>query len=216
MLNLGGSPDKPIEQIVEQPVETVQQTVEQPVKKTSQEPIKQVQKTSAKKETPIKKSTLTYTDPKLPKVEAPDEKEIQKALSSVNQELEQRESEAKQVSASDVPAVGGGGGNIAAADPAVANYRNKVRQSITGHWVKTHVGDTGDNVLRTRVLVRINAAGQVISKALIKQSGNSGFDHSALRAVEQASPFPQPPEGIRREALTEGFVIDFNSRMLGR
>ena len=31
-----------------------------------------------------------------------------------------------------------------------------------------------------------------------------------MRAVRGAAPFPTPPASIRKEALTEGFLIEFN------
>ncbi len=156
------------------------------------------------------------------KVPSPDEQKIAEALSEVKSEIQEREVQEKTASLSPGPSGAPGGpgygsphGEITAQDPGIAQYRGQVRSKIIRQWIRTS-SSAEDKILRARVLVRINASGAVISKSLTKSSGDGAFDNSALRAVERASPFPPPPEGVKGEALGEGFIVDFSSRVLGR
>ncbi len=156
------------------------------------------------------------------KAPSPDEQKIAEALSEVKSEIQEREVQEKTASLSSGtsgtsggPAYGSPHGEISAQDPGIAQYRGQVRSKIIRQWIRTS-SSAEDKVLRARVMVRINASGAVISKSLTKSSGDGAFDNSALRAVERASPFPPPPEGVKGEALSEGFIVDFSSRVLGR
>ncbi len=162
--------------------------------------------------------------PAQPAAPAPDEQKLAEALGQVQKELEQREVTAQTPpTAAGVPdgsgtaaPAGVPGGQVGAADPGLAQYQSTVRSKIVRTWVRANTGPDDGQPIRTRVQVRINASGQVIGKNVVKSSGNESFDLSALRAIERASPLPPPPAGLEAEALSEGFVVDFSSRMLGR
>ena len=162
--------------------------------------------------------------PAQPAAPAPDEAKLAEALGQVQKELEQREVTAQTPPTAAGAPDGSGtgappgvpGGQIGAADPGLAQYQSTVRSKIVRTWVRANTGPDEGQPIRTRVQVRINASGQVIGKNVVKSSGNESFDLSALRAIERASPLPPPPAGLEAEALSEGFVVDFSSRMLGR
>jgi TonB family protein len=158
---------------------------------------------------------------KTPAAKSPDEAKIAEALAGVRGELQQREAQSQAPTGTPgTPGqgspFGSPGGTLSAADPEFANYQSQVRSKIIREWVRTHTGGAEGDPLRTRVVVRINASGNVISTSFAKRSGDASFDQSALRAVERASPLPPPPAIVMAEALNEGFVVDFSSRMLGR
>ncbi len=173
----------------------------------------------------VAKSTPTApAKPAVPKPPSPDEQKMNAALNGIQNELNQREA-ASAPSAPSAPGTPSGGGEvpafgsnpeIGAADPGYAQYQSSVRSKIIREWVRASSTPDGEQAIRTRIQVRINASGAVISKNVVRSSGNESFDLSALRAIERASPLPPPPEGIKTEALSEGFVVDFSSRMLGR
>ncbi|MCE9625869.1 MAG: TonB family protein, partial [Deltaproteobacteria bacterium] len=158
------------------------------------------------------------------------DQQMSQALANIQNELKDRDSQAQQQRTNEassggipggdaqghVPAFGNPNGEITGADPGYAQYQSSVRGKIIREWVRTGASPDGEQAIRTRIQVRINASGQVISKSVVKSSGDESFDLSALRAIERASPLPPPPEGIKSEALSEGFVVDFSSRMLGR
>ena len=154
------------------------------------------------------------------KAPAPDEQKIAEALSQIQSELETREakpgsSAGTPKTSGSGPAYGPPGGPVAATDPGLAQYQSSVRSKIVREWVRANTGSAEGAVLRTRIKVKIDASGSVLSKSIVKRSGNESFDLSALRAVERASPLPPPPSGIMAEALAEGLIVDFSSRMLG-
>jgi len=154
---------------------------------------------------------------------------MSQALANIQTELKNREAQAQQQPAGEGnsggapggtaqpgPAFGSPNGEVTGADPGYAQYQSSVRSKIIREWIRASAGPDSEQAIRTRIQVRINASGQVISKSVVKSSGEESFDLSALRAIERASPLPPPPEGIKTEALSEGFVVDFSSRMLGR
>ena len=49
--------------------------------------------------------------------------------------------------------------------------------------------------LEAVVEVRATASGTVLSRRLIKPSGNSAWDDAVLRAIDRASPLPRDKDG---------------------
>jgi TonB family protein len=92
------------------------------------------------------------------------------------------------------------GGNV-----EFIKYRNMVKARIQREWMKPPMGE-GVKIKLT-IAVRISSSGQVISKKLVKGTGNTAVDGSVMRAVERASPFPIPPPIVKDIALNEGFTI---------
>lgn len=84
-------------------------------------------------------------------------------------------------------------------------YRNMVKAKIQREWMRPPVASGVS--FKLSVNVRISSSGQVISKRLIKKSGDSVIDGSVMRAIDRASPFPVPPPLVKDEALNEGFSI---------
>jgi len=176
------------------------------------------------KDKPPKPQAPTPAVPAQPAAPSPDEQKLAEALGQVQKELEEREATAQvPPAAAGAPEGSGPGsptgasnGQVGAADPGLAQYQSSVRSKIIRTWVRANTGPDDGQAIRTRVQVRINASGQVIGKNVVKGSGSESFDLSALRAIERASPLPPPPPGLEAEALAEGFVVDFSSRMLGR
>lgn len=71
-------------------------------------------------------------------------------------------------------------------------YGEKVREKIQREW--RLVNDQGIAGLRTVIEVQIRKSGEVLSSQVVKTSGNSMFDDSAVRAVHRAAPMPPVPE----------------------
>jgi colicin import membrane protein len=197
---------------------TAEKTLPQKIEKKNENAVQLNQaKTKHKEEAAVTKPAKV-----IPKTPSLDDKKISEALSQVNEELKERENQAQTSSgangsgsASPSSTFGSPTGEVSPRDPGFASYQGQVRSKIVREWIRTTAGGESEP-LRARILVRINASGNVISRSLAKSSGDASFDNSALRAVDRASPLPPPPPGIQAEALTEGFVVDFSSRMLGR
>lgn len=97
-------------------------------------------------------------------------------------------------------------------DPELIAYYGALKRKINQEWITTPKLFENGASLKTEVNVLIDATGQIINVSFETKSGNVSFDLSAQRAVERAGPFPPPPDKIKDEALTEGFLIEFNPR----
>lgn len=63
--------------------------------------------------------------------------------------------------------------------------------------------------LRVVILVRFDTSGNILSKDIIKGSGNPTFDDMVLSAIQKSSPVPSPPAKFARIAEVEGFQFTF-------
>ncbi|MBX9768082.1 MAG: TonB family protein [Bdellovibrionales bacterium] len=63
--------------------------------------------------------------------------------------------------------------------------------------------------LTARAMVRIDSAGQVLEKRITKSSGNPTYDSLILKAIEDAVPFPPPPEKFQGVLGSQGVVFGF-------
>lgn len=95
-------------------------------------------------------------------------------------------------------------------NPALVAYFEAVKRKINEEWITTP--KTGEQTLKTDINLIIDALGNIVSATYETQSGDASYDLSAMRAVERAAPFPAPPDEIRAEVLSEGFLIEFNPR----
>ncbi len=97
-------------------------------------------------------------------------------------------------------------------DPALVAYYEAVKKKINDEWITTPKETTGDQALKTQIVVQIDGQGNMISAEYQTKSGDDAFDLSTMRAIQRAAPFPPPPDTIRAEALSEGFLIEFNPK----
>lgn len=74
-----------------------------------------------------------------------------------------------------------------------ADYYSLVESKIRQNWI---FPETTDKDLETVVSIKIARDGTVTIGAIEKKSGNPLFDRSVLRAINNASPFPNPNEEI--------------------
>lgn len=75
-----------------------------------------------------------------------------------------------------------------------AMYGEKVVAAVRREW--TLLNDQGVAGLKAIVEVQIRKNGEIIGIQVVKASGNSMFDESAVRAVRKAAPLPPVPEAI--------------------
>lgn len=136
---------------------------------------------------------------------------ISDALARIDQRLDQRKvkieaSQTKTTGESGQSEFGGAKGTRV--DPALVQYYNTIKRKINREWVVSKSEFSGP--LRTKIVVMIDARGNILRSRFKRGSGNGSFDASAMRAVRRSAPFPSPPSSIRNEALSEGFLIEFN------
>lgn len=135
---------------------------------------------------------------------------VDDALARIDQQLKQREVkiESAQAKDGDTGQSPFGSAKGTAIDPALVMYYNTVKRKINNEWVVSKSEFEGSLV--TTIVVMIDARGNILRTAFKKPSGNGSFDDSAMRAVRRSAPFPTPPDSIKQEAVTEGFLIEFN------
>lgn len=87
------------------------------------------------------------------------------------------------------------------------NYISTVHGHITANWYLPEYLQNKD--LQTSVIVRFDENGNILSKAIVKSSGNPQFDEYVLAAIQKSSPVPPPPEKFMRISSFEGFLFNF-------
>ncbi len=99
---------------------------------------------------------------------------------------------------------------VSPSDPIYVLYQAKIRKRIMDAWILP-LSFSGPNIPYTCLItVKINAGGKVTRAEFEQRSGNEAFDQSAFRAIYKASPLDIPPEKLKREAIAEGFIIEFD------
>ncbi len=87
------------------------------------------------------------------------------------------------------------------------NYTGEVLRHMKAYWeIPQYIKNNG---LSASVLVRFDEAGNILSKTIVKSSGNSAFDDIVLSAVQNSSPVPPPPAKFAKIASVEGFLFRF-------
>lgn len=87
------------------------------------------------------------------------------------------------------------------------NYISDVDRHLRSHWSLPEYLKKRN--LIAEVLLKIDERGNVISKEMVKSSGNPVYDEAVMLAVQQSSPVPPPPAKFTRLFGNEGFLIRF-------
>jgi colicin import membrane protein len=86
-------------------------------------------------------------------------------------------------------------------------YVSDLDKQIKEHWSLPEWMANQD--LKAQVRVRIDGKGQIISREIIKTSGNKNYDEIVLDTVDQSAPFPPPPDKFVAIVSVQGIVIGF-------
>ncbi len=62
---------------------------------------------------------------------------------------------------------------------------------------------------RTRVLVKFDANGKIISNQVVQSSGQTAYDDYCVQAIDQASPFPKFSEKFSEKYSKDGVIFGF-------
>jgi len=73
-------------------------------------------------------------------------------------------------------------------DELAASYAALIRQTVVNYWSRPPSARNGMEVLLALQLI---PTGEVVSVTVVKSSGNTAFDRSAINAVEKAEQFPE-------------------------
>jgi TonB family protein len=82
-------------------------------------------------------------------------------------------------------------------------YIDQLLAAIDSNWVRPPVGDR----VRAIVNFRIQRDGSITDLKVTEASGFSSFDLAALRAVQNAAPFPPLPRAYRHDSLGVNLIV---------
>ena len=74
------------------------------------------------------------------------------------------------------------------ADELAASYAALIQQTVVNYWSRPPSARNGMEVLLALQLI---PTGEVVSVSVVKSSGNTAFDRSAVNAVQKAEQFPE-------------------------
>jgi colicin import membrane protein len=76
----------------------------------------------------------------------------------------------------------------ATAEEMAASYAALVQQTVINYWSRPPSARNGMEAL---LAIQLIPTGEVVSVSVLKSSGNTAFDRSAINAVEKAGSFPE-------------------------
>ncbi len=76
----------------------------------------------------------------------------------------------------------------ATAEEMTASYAALIQQTVVNYWSRPPSARNGMEALLS---IQLIPTGEVVSVSVLKSSGNSAFDRSAINAVEKAGSFPE-------------------------
>jgi len=82
-------------------------------------------------------------------------------------------------------------------------YIDRLLSLIDAQWVRPPIGDS----LKTVIAFTIQRDGSVADLRVAQSSGYNSFDLAALRAVQNASPFPPLPRAYRHDTLGVNLIV---------
>ena len=95
----------------------------------------------------------------------------------------------------------GGSGNAAVTSGPSASYGGRVAARIRPNVV---LADPVVGNPRAEVEVRADAEGKILSRRLVKSSGNPAWDQAVLRAIDRTGTLPRDTDGRVPSALIIG------------
>lgn len=86
-------------------------------------------------------------------------------------------------------------------------YVGHVHNHVKRHWNLPEW--LQNDTLRATIVVYLDFRGVIVKRVLEKSSGDSTFDSYAMKAVDESSPFPEPPAKFKDLLRNEGLVLGF-------
>jgi colicin import membrane protein len=63
--------------------------------------------------------------------------------------------------------------------------------------------------LKAQARVRLDENGEVVFREIVRSSGNPTYDEFVLKTIDQAVPFPKPPEKFVAIIKVQGILLGF-------
>jgi len=88
------------------------------------------------------------------------------------------------------------------------DYIEKVHTHMMDQWILPEY--LKNRNFMTVVQIRFDENGNILSKEVVKSSGNPSFDAVVLSTIQKSSPVPPPPAKFVRISSLEGFLFRFS------
>lgn len=87
------------------------------------------------------------------------------------------------------------------------SYLNRLDSHIKSHWALPQW--LANKNYRAQIRVQFDETGRIVSRQVIKSSGNATYDEMALATIDKSAPFPAPPEKFTAIFKVDGVLIGF-------
>jgi len=131
-----------------------------------------------------------------------------KALSAIDKMKQEMKAEAARKPVVIKGRVISAGSTLTGLDKLQAdNYLQNLDSHIKQYWALPQW--LMNKSYKTRVLVKFDSSGKIISKEIVQPSGQPAYDDYCLLAIDQASPFPKFTEKFSEKYSRDGVVVGF-------
>ncbi len=215
-VDLVGLPDK----VQTLPTEEPTQDSAKPDPNTTPEPNKSVEKPAEKKSEPAKPlptkkepEAVNINKQKSKEKAALDKLKAMAAMDKIKDELAKE----KKESASGKAKTGAAKikGNVISPGTSLTGLSKLQHDTYIGD-LDTHIKKNwslpewlAKKDYKAQVRVKIDDRGNIISRQIVKSSGNSSYDSEVLSTVDRSAPFPAPPEKFSALVEVDGILIGF-------
>ena len=90
-------------------------------------------------------------------------------------------------------------------------YQGLIRESLSRAW---YPPSSATEEMTARLQISLLPTGELVNVTLVRGSGNTAFDNSALSAVRSLNRYPVPKDRDTFDRYFRQFTIEFNPRRL--
>ena len=171
-------------------------------------PVKEVAKPKPPKPEP---DTINLKKTKSKQSEALEKLKRQAALDKIKNELATKSAEASSPKETITQVKG----NVLSAGTALTglnklqheSYIAELDQHIKQNWTLPEW--LARQNYKARARLRLDQAGRILSREIIRSSGNEAYDDIVLETIDRSAPYPAPPEKFLTIVGAQGIVIGF-------
>ena len=170
-----------------------------------------------KKKTPVKKVETAKAEKNS---KAEDSNHLNQAISDLKKKAKSEENDQThldqaisklQTKAGGTASKGNAAGTGTIGSLAMRIYQENVKAHIEDNWSYPAALENGKD-LEVTVLLKVKEDGTILESKVSKNSKNSVFDQSVLKAIKKSNPIPPLPEGY--EKSYEEFIFNFTLKDL--
>ncbi len=200
------------EPVAEKPVEKTVEKKPEPVKPAPTKPAPVKHEVKAPK---ADKDAVNLEKTKSQQHSAIDKLKAMAALEKIKEDVAQQKAKAAPAAGKDKVGAAKVKGNTISPGTALTgleklqhdNYAADLDHHIKQHWALPEWLANRD--FKAQVKLYIDARGNILSRKIVKTSGNQSYDDEVLATIDRSAPFPAPPEKFVSFMEVNGVLIGF-------